>query len=113
VAPNDTEESVLGSDLHQATITNLRLGINEAARAGLVSSQPAPWQALSQTALIGCRRPEGSLFRIYPDLFVHRGPLDPQRGSTVIATDGPPLLILEVLSEETYEVDGDLDRGKG
>ncbi len=28
--PNDTEESVLGTDLHQGTITDLRLGFNEA-----------------------------------------------------------------------------------
>ncbi len=88
--PHDTEESVLGTDQHQTTITNLRLGLNEAARIGLGSDQVAPWQAFSQTALIGCRRPEGSLYRTYPDVFVNRGPLDRQRGSTVIATDAPP-----------------------
>jgi Uma2 family endonuclease len=111
--PHDTEESVLGTDLHQTAITNLRLGLNEAAQSGLTSDQVAPWQTFSQTALIGCRRPEGSLYRTYPDVFVNRGPLDRQRGSTIIATDGPPLLIIEVLSEATYEVDIDLDRGKG
>ena len=31
---DDTEESVLGTDLHQTTIVNLRLGINMAARVG-------------------------------------------------------------------------------
>ena len=31
--PDDTEESVLGSHLHQATITNGRTGVNEAATA--------------------------------------------------------------------------------
>ena len=30
--PDDTEESILGTDLHQTTITNLRWGINEVAR---------------------------------------------------------------------------------
>jgi hypothetical protein len=29
--PDDTEESVLGTDLHQTTIRNLTLGINMAA----------------------------------------------------------------------------------
>ena len=29
--PHDTEESILGANLHQTTITNLRWGINEAA----------------------------------------------------------------------------------
>jgi len=30
---DDTEESVVGTDLHQMTIMNLRWGINEIARA--------------------------------------------------------------------------------
>ncbi|CAA9553663.1 MAG: hypothetical protein AVDCRST_MAG18-519 [uncultured Thermomicrobiales bacterium] len=111
--PHDTEESVLGTDLHQAAITNLRWGINEAAQIGLAVGQHAPWRAYSQTALLGCRRPEGSLYRTYPDVFVHTRPLDRTRGSTVIATDGPPALIIEILSEATYEADLDLDRGKG
>ena len=41
--PHDPEESIPGSDLHQGTITNLRLGINEAARLGLPPGQPVPW----------------------------------------------------------------------
>ena len=45
--PHDTEESVLGTDQHQTTITNLRLGLNEAARIGLRGDQVAPWQAFS------------------------------------------------------------------
>ena len=32
--PDDTEESVLGTPYHQTTITNVRVGINEAAAAG-------------------------------------------------------------------------------
>jgi hypothetical protein len=31
--PDDTEESVLGTTLHQGTITNARLGLNEEALA--------------------------------------------------------------------------------
>lgn len=50
-APDDTEESVLGTDL--------RWGINEVARGGLHPGQPVPWQALSQTALLGYVRPDG------------------------------------------------------
>ncbi len=111
--PNDTEESILGSDLHQATITNLRLGLNEAARVGLPPGQPVPWQALSQIALLGCVRPDGSSYRTYPDLFVYPRPVDPARTSLTLAVDGPPTLIVEVLSEATYEADLDLVGGKG
>jgi hypothetical protein len=111
--PDDTEESILGSDLHQTTIANLRLGINEAARSGLPPGQPVPWQALSQIALLGCVRPDGSAYRTYPDLFVYPRPIDPARGSLTLEVDGPPSLVVEVLSEATYEADLDLVRGKG
>lgn len=111
--PDDTEESILGSDLHQATITNLRWGINEAARIGLLPGQPIPWQALSQIALLGCARPDGSSYRTYPDLFVYPCPVDPARASLTLEVDGPPALVVEVLSEATYEADLDLVLGKG
>ncbi len=111
--PDDTEESVLGSDLHQTTITNLRWGINELARLGLRPGQPARWRALSQIALLGCVRADGSAYRTYPDVFVYPRPIDPARGSLTLEVDGPPVLVVEMLSESTYEADLDLVRGKG
>jgi len=42
-----------------------------------------------------------------------RRAIDQRRGSVAIFTDGPPVLIVEVLSESTYDVDLDLERGKG
>lgn len=111
--PHDTEESVVGTDWHQTTITNLRWGLNEAARVGLRPGQPAPWQALSQIILLGCRRPDGSYYRTLPDVFVYPRSIDPQRSSLTVEVDGPPVLIVEVLSESTYEADLDLVSGKG
>jgi len=111
--PHDTEESILGTDRHQMTITNIRWGINEAAQIDLTPDQSVPWHALSQIALIGCVRPDGSPIRIYPDIFVYARPIDPERGSFSIQGDGPPVLVVEVLSEATYEVDLDLEHGKG
>jgi hypothetical protein len=111
--PDDTEESILGTDLHQTTITNLRWGINEAARLNRQPGQPVPWKALSQIALLGCVRPDGSAYRTYPDVFVYPRFIEPDRGALTLAVDGPPVLIIEVLSESTYEVDVDLVRGKG
>jgi hypothetical protein len=111
--PDDTEESILGTDLHQTAIRNLVLGINGAARVSRESEQPAPWRALTQELLLGCRRPEGSYYRVYPDVFVYRQAIDPLRGSHSIEVDGPPALIIEVLSDTTFEGDIDLVRGKG
>ncbi len=111
--PHDTEESVLGTDLHQTTITNLRWGINEVAHLHAASGRPTPWHALSQIALLGCMRADGTLYRTYPDVFVYPRPIDPRRGSLTLAADGSPVLIIEVLSESTYEADLDLLQGKG
>jgi hypothetical protein len=111
--PNDTEVSCLGTNLHQTAITNLRLGLNEAAHAHRAAGEPLPWTTLSQMALLGCRRPDGSYYRTYPDVFVYPGPVDQDRGSLTVGADGPPVLIVEVLSEATFEADLDLARGKG
>ena len=111
--PHDTEESILGTDLHQTTITNLRWGINDIAHLHAEPGQPDPWQALSQVILLGCKHVDGSSYRTYPDVFVYPRPIDPLRGSVALEVDGPPILIVEVLSETTYEADLDLVRGKG
>jgi hypothetical protein len=103
----------LGTDLHQGTITNLRLGINGAARLRRVPGQPLPWQALTQLLLLGCRRPDGSLVRTYPDVYIYSRAMDRRQGSYLLEADGAPTLIVEVLSEETYDTDLDLVRGKG
>jgi len=58
-------------------------------------------------------RPDGSAYRTYPDVFVYPRLIDPDRGSMTLEVDGPPVLIIEVLSEATYEADVDLVRGKG
>src|SRR5438309_1857240 len=64
--PDDTEESVVGTNLHQTTILNLRWGINEAATIHTVPGEPAPWHALDHTMLLGCRRPDGSPYTTLP-----------------------------------------------
>ena len=111
--PDDTEETVLGTDLHQMTITNLRLGINEAAVLSTLPNSTVPWQAGGQTMYLGFRRPDGSRYVALPDIFISSGPFDILRKSHAIEIDGPPLLIIEVLSDTTYEADLDLDEGKG
>jgi hypothetical protein len=40
--PDDTEESVMGTDQHQMTILNLRLGTNEAAQRLARMGEPPP-----------------------------------------------------------------------
>jgi hypothetical protein len=96
--PDDTEESVSGSDLHQTTITNLRLGVNQVARVGKKHHDPSQWRAFIQMMLIGCRRPNGSSYRTLPDVFVLPLATDENRPSLSMESEGPPLLVIEVLS---------------
>jgi len=111
--PDDTEESVLGTDFHQLTITNLRSGINELAAVHTPPGGPLPWQASGQILYRGIQRPDGSRYETLPDVFVCRAVFDIRRKSLTIEADGPPLLIIEVLSDSTYAVDLDLKVGKG
>jgi hypothetical protein len=110
--PDDTEESVVGTDRHQMTITNVRLGINELAHVAVSPGQSLPWHALSQTVLLGCRRRNGTAFRTMPDVFVYKKPIDPDRGSVSLEDDGPPALIVEVASPSTFAKDLDEQAGK-
>jgi hypothetical protein len=111
--PDDTEESVAGTSLHQTTITNIRLGINEIAALLTPPGGDLPWQALSQTMLMGLARRDGSEYHVFPDIFVYRQRIGRLRGSVSLQVDGPALLVVEVLSESTYANDLDLGSGKG
>jgi len=111
--PDDTEESVLGTNLHQTTIINLRWGINESARLSAPAGQPVPWEAVPQLLLLGCQRPDDTFIKTYPDVFVYLRPIGQDEASFKISVDGPPALIVEVLSDATQAVDLNLERGKG
>src|SRR5579883_3112922 len=108
--PDDTEESIVGVDRHQLDIISLRTGINEEARR-LAGTGPLPWQAITQIMLLGCRRPDGSPYTVYPDVFVFPRPMDRTRGSYSLRQDGPPVLVVEVAGESTYQADLDVARG--
>ena len=110
--PDDTEESVVGTDRHQITMYNLRLGINEIAHVTAGAEIPLPWQALTQTMLTGFSRPDGSRYITLPDVFAYRRPMARDRGSLSILVEGPPALIVEVASESTHERDLDVTAGK-
>ena len=111
--PDDTEESVMGTNLHQTAIRTLIGGINEAAAVTTPEGAPLVWQAGGQTMIRSFRRPDGSAYTTLPDVFVYRHPWDDTRRSLNLPDDGPPVLIIEVLSEETYQSDLDLRDGKG
>ncbi|HVA89793.1 MAG TPA: Uma2 family endonuclease [Chloroflexota bacterium] len=106
--PDDSEESVVGSEFHQRVIDGARDGLDMASLA-----DPA-WWVQSQIALRGFHRPDGSPYIMLPDVFVHPRPNPhPRSGETLsFAEVGVPLLVIEVLSESTRRQDLDERGGK-
>lgn len=78
--PDDTEESILGLEVHQKTITIVRWGANEAADLAREPWAPVPWSATSQLVFLGRMRPDGSPYRTLPDVLVFPHPIDPLQG---------------------------------
>ncbi len=107
--PDDTEESVVGSEYHQHVIDAARDGLRMAADAN-----GASWRSLSQVSLAGFRRRNGTPYPMLPDVFVHPLPNPhPDSGEHLtFAEVGVPLLAIEVLSESTWRQDIDTRRGK-
>ncbi len=107
--PDDTEESVVGSEYHQHVIDAARDGLRMAADANGSS-----WRALSQVPLAGFRRRNGTPYPLLPDVFVHPLPNPhPDSGEHLtFAEVGVPLLAIEVLSASTWRQDIDTRRGK-
>ncbi|GEM_PF-5528137 len=70
--PDDTEESVVGTNLHQETIANLRLGLIELTTASTEPGQPIPFHTLMQTMITALRRHDGTRYDVLPDIFVYR-----------------------------------------
>jgi Putative restriction endonuclease len=107
--PDDTEESIVGSEYHQHVIDAVRDGLRMAARAN-----EASWHVLSQVPIAGFRHPNGAPYAMLPDVFVH--PLaNPRPASGQVLTFpevGVPLLAIEVLSATTYRQDLDEESGK-
>ncbi len=103
--PGDTEESVLGTNPHQQVIRELINSLEWAATRG------PRWGVGGQTRIEGFRRSDGSEVPLLPDVFVYPHSWDARRGSLSIASDGPPLLTIEVTSDSTWQ--GDLNAAAG
>lgn len=110
--PDDTEESVVGSCLHQDNIANLRLGLNELATALTLPGGQRPWYAHCQTAISGWRRRDGTPYTTLPDVYLYRHAVERLRATFSLASDGPPLFIIEMLSPTTWRTDLNEERGK-
>lgn len=93
---DDTEESLLGTSLHQAAIVTLDTCLNHVRRrAG------RPWFVGNQLKLIIPRRGERHPYQPSPDILVHANLPATDLTSLNVQVYGPPTLVIEVASPAT------------
>lgn len=93
--PDDTEETLMGSSLHQGAITALATSLTLCGpRRGL------PWFVGNQIKLIIPRQGRAP-FRPSPDILIHPTLTNASRTSLVPASDGAPALAIEIASPST------------
>ncbi|HEY8600264.1 MAG TPA: Uma2 family endonuclease [Thermomicrobiales bacterium] len=92
---DDTEESILGSSLHQGAITTLHDGLDACGHG-----RGLPWFVGNQIRMVIPRvgRRAASLS---PDICVHPTLGTGSRDSIIVAADGPPALVIEIASPST------------
>lgn len=94
--PDDTEETLVGSTLHQGAITVLASGLNLCG-----SRRGHPWLIGNQLKMIIPREGSRPSFMPSPDILVHPTLTNASRSSLLITSDGPPALIIEIASPST------------
>jgi hypothetical protein len=98
--PDDTEESVKGTEWHQEAIGALAMTLRVvAARRGV------PWGVCEMIEMTGLRRADGSRYSPRPDMLVLPRPLPGQWSAFSLAEIGTPYLIMEVASASTVRND--------
>lgn len=98
--PDDTEESVVGTEWHQEASSDAADELREGGRRRGTS-----WGVCEQVALTGLRYADGRSYDPRPDVMVLPAPLPSGRMSSVALIDaGVPLLIVEVASRRTVGI---------
>jgi Uma2 family endonuclease len=95
--PDDTEEALLGSMLHQRVIVS---DVNSLTRYS--KRENLGWRIGNQLKLVIPRESGKGAYMPSPDIIVHTSPLlSDRQTSLAVATFGPPALALEVCSPST------------
>lgn len=93
---DDSEETLVGSSIHQGAIVALTEGIDDCA-----ARRDLPWFVGNQLTLVFPRQGERPPAQPAPDICVHPALTRAPRTSSLVAVDGPSALIIEVTSPST------------
>ncbi len=100
--PDDTEESVLGTEWHQEAGHILADMLRDVARKRGVS-----WGVCEQVELRDVRHEDGRPYPMHPDVFVIGQPLDQAHDTRAVKLSqvGAPLFVAEIASRKTVKND--------
>jgi Uma2 family endonuclease len=101
---DDTEEDLVGSDLHQEAIVTVYLSLKSVGRR-----RGLPWHVSNQLMVL-MGRVSGKEWRPSPDVLVHTTAGTEPLTSFNVAAHGVPELVVEVASESTWNYDVELKR---
>ena len=94
--PDDTEESIVGTEQHQESRDSVAVGLATVAlRRGVA------WGVCEEVGLRGLLHLDGRPYTPRPDTYVLRGPIDVNLAEVPLAEVGAPLLVVELGSEST------------
>lgn len=102
---DDDEETLVGSSSHQGAIVALYEGLGNCGRG-----RGLPWFIGNQLTLLIPREGRKPPLQPSPDILVHTSLAAGHRSSLDVAKDGPPALVIEVVSPATA-LDRDLNAG--
>ena len=96
--PDDTEESIVGTEQHQESIGSVAAGL-----ASVATLRGASWIVCEQMGLRGLLHLDGRSYTPRPDTYVlpGPGPIPMNRAEVPLRDVGVPLLVVEVGSDST------------
>lgn len=98
--PDDTEESIVGTEWHQEAIGALATMLR-----AIREQHETSWGVCEQIELSGLQRPNGTPYSPRPDVMVLKQPLSGDRAAITLTEAGAPLFIAEIASTTTVRND--------
>src|SRR5579883_1033183 len=98
--PDDTEESVVGIQIHQDNLYSLAATLRH-----FFDELGQPWGVGTNITLLGLTRRDGTAYEPMPDVLIHPRPVTYEMSAIDVQQAGLPWLVIEVASRSTVRRD--------